>query len=166
MHDASLVVLENVFSENAKDVFDKFFKMFGNWWRRQSVNLCLVSTQVFMKIVIFVRSHRIIRLWYWIMNYDIISIKDKCIKVYVSFIAHFKVVPSIYCTHFYCRHKDDIVSDVMELSTDVTSIVGEILLVLLQRFHLNIVPLLKPLHGLFYGLGLHVKFNCLDKDLM
>lgn len=67
---------------------------------------------------------------------------------------------------FYCRHKDEIVSDVMELSTDVTSIVGEILLVLLQRFHLNIVPLLKPLHGLFYGLGLHVKFNCLDKDLM
>lgn len=62
MHDASLVVLENVFSENAKDVFDKFFKMFGNWWRRQMVKLCLVSTQVFMKIVIFVRSHRIIRL--------------------------------------------------------------------------------------------------------
>lgn len=70
-------------------------------------------------------------------------------------------------TYFFgCRHKDEIVSDIMELSTDVTSIVGEIVLVLLQRFHLNIAPLLKPLHGLFYGLGLHVKFNCLDKDLM
>lgn len=100
------------------------------------------------------------------MNYDNISIKDICIKVYVSFIAYFKVLQSKYCTFFYCRHKEEIVSDVMELSTDVTSIVGEILLVLLQRFHLNIVPLLKPLHGLFYGLGLHVKFNCLDKDLM
>lgn len=70
MHDASLVVLENVFSENAKDVFDKFFKMFGNWWRRQSVKLCLVSTQVFMKIVIFVRSHRI-NYTFVILNYEL-----------------------------------------------------------------------------------------------
>lgn len=54
----------------------------------------------------------------------------------------------------------------MELSTDVTSIVGEILLVFLQRFQLNVTPLLQPIHGLFYGLGLHVKYNCLDKDLM
>jgi hypothetical protein len=56
--------------------------------------------------------------------------------------------------------------DIMELSTDVASIVGEVLLAFLQRFRLNIIPLLKPIHGLFYGLGLHVKYNCLDKELM
>ncbi|XP_062599783.1 uncharacterized protein LOC134261360 [Saccostrea cucullata] len=64
------------------------------------------------------------------------------------------------------KYKDDILMDIMELSSDVASITGEILLVFLQRFQLNIIPLLKPIHGLFYALGLHVKYNCLDKDLI
>lgn len=129
-----------------------------------------------MKVVIltlFVYSNWIIR--FDIELHDVISMKEKAIKVHVwAFIACLFIYSRISRSchqidiiyFFGCRHKDEIVSDIMELSTDVTSIVGEILLVLLQRFHLNIAPLLKPLHGLFYGLGLHVKFNCLDKDLM
>lgn len=65
------------------------------------------------------------------MNYDIILIKDKCIKVNVLFIVYLKVVLLIYCIYFYCRYKDEIVSDVMEFFIDVIFIVGEIFLVFL-----------------------------------
>ncbi|KAK3109164.1 hypothetical protein FSP39_024505, partial [Pinctada imbricata] len=64
------------------------------------------------------------------------------------------------------NHKSEIMAEIMELSTDVASIFGEVMLIFLQRFELNIIPILRPVHGLFYGLSLHSKYNCLDKELL
>ncbi|XP_052096042.1 uncharacterized protein LOC127731152 [Mytilus californianus] len=63
------------------------------------------------------------------------------------------------------EYKNIILPEMMELATDMTSLYGEVMALFLQRFDLNIIPMLRPVHGLYYGLGLHCRYNCLDKDI-
>ncbi|KAH3715401.1 uncharacterized protein LOC127855922 [Dreissena polymorpha] len=55
-----------------------------------------------------------------------------------------------------------VMGEMMELGTDISSVFGEVMSIFLQRFGLNIVPLLRPVHGLYYSISIHCRYNCPD----
>ncbi|OWF38215.1 hypothetical protein KP79_PYT19426 [Mizuhopecten yessoensis] len=63
------------------------------------------------------------------------------------------------------ERRQEILSELMELATDLASLYGEVMSLFLQRFKLNILALLRPVHGMFYAMSVHCKFNCLDREI-
>ncbi|XP_052806587.1 uncharacterized protein LOC128235830 [Mya arenaria] len=53
-----------------------------------------------------------------------------------------------------------VMGEMMELGTDIASVFGEVMSIFLQRFGLNIVPLMRPVHGLFYSISIHCRYHC------
>ncbi|XP_045169614.1 uncharacterized protein LOC123532272 [Mercenaria mercenaria] len=60
------------------------------------------------------------------------------------------------------KYSQKVMAEMMELATDVTSVYGEVMSIFLQRFGLDIVPLLRPVHGLFYSISIHCRYHCPD----
>ncbi|XP_033762038.1 uncharacterized protein LOC117343686 isoform X2 [Pecten maximus] len=63
------------------------------------------------------------------------------------------------------ERRQEILSELMELATDLASLFGEVMSLFLQRFQLNILPMLRPVHGLFYAMSMHCRYNCLDREI-
>ncbi|KAL4222920.1 hypothetical protein ACF0H5_018960 [Mactra antiquata] len=64
--------------------------------------------------------------------------------------------------HLKEKYAHQVMGEMMELATDVCSVYGEVMSIFLQRFGLDIVPMMRPVHGLFYSISIHCRYHCPD----